>query len=664
MHDNSSNVFRDAIDKLTVFWKTNRQGLIKQTIVAFFIAFGLTFGLIWWLQDPFFRGKEIYLSKVAHMYFSAGFIIHIILFLGLAYGFLMIRRATKKDYHTDKDRNINIADNSPDKLLQTADDLAPYYDIGAIEEIENNIFGCVDGLYKGMSSLELEAGKILIAMHIEMTDENMNLICFGLSGAGKSRKKVINDLLQIIKRGESFICTDTKGALVQILYWICKNNDYEVKIINHKPDELIYSDGVDIFSMIGDYEKIKEIKDTYEREQAINVAKSNCDDIAECILKNLSEEVETRHADFWQKEGKAYICFWVNFVFFNEAIPKEEKNFGTIHKYLKNYKVRHAMDKNEKPDDGTFIGYIDDLATEIKANPILDKTCAYYFSIFLAGTDTIRDSVHGGLQVDLKVFADELLCKITSKDEIDLSLPAKRKCAYFFVIDTISEKNKFITSTMFTLLYKKLYSYIEKQESQQADVPVWIVYDEFLNIGVIPNIVKYLQTARSYLIRHELFVQTLSDFSKCYDEKDMESILSNCAYWLLVKTEEQELLERFSKKSGVMNEVQIQERKGVNRLNLLKDMQTQIQESTTYVERAVLLESEIRKLKPYEMLLVKSGVDVAKIHTWDYSNHPLAKNLKKYNTIDHMPLWKMDEILEIQKKEKRAQDLWNSKPVF
>ncbi len=661
MQQNNSNVFIDAFDRISVLWKTNKKKLFHQAIVSFFIAFAIVIAIIWWLQDPLFRGKTIYLSKVVRAYTSLGFLFHLGIWALIMWILIKFQLMSKKDYHTDKERNINIADNSPDRLLQTEDDLAPYYDIGTINEVKNNLFGCIDGKYKGTSSLEIEAGKTLVGMHYEMMDENMNLICFGISGSGKSRKKAVLDAFQIIERGESFVCTDTKGALVKILYNTCKEHGYNVKIINHKPDELIYSDGVDIFSLIGDYEKIKKIKDTYEREQAINVAHSLCDDIAQCILRNLSDEVTSRHADFWQKEGESYICFWVNYVFFNEAIPKEEKNFGTIHKYLENYKVRHSSDKGERPDDGTFIGYVDDLATEIKANPILNKTCSYYFSTFLAGTDTIKDSVHGGLKIDLKVFTDELLCKITSKDEIDLSLPAKEKCAYFFVIDTISKKNTFITATMFTLLYKRLYSYIEKKDELKADVPVWIIYDEFLNIGVVPDIVSYMQTAREYLIRHEMFVQTLSDFSKRYDEKDMESILSNCAYWMLIKTEEDSLLERWSKKSGVMNEVQLQERKNVNRLNFLKDLQADITESTTKVERAVLLESEIRKLKGYEMLVVKSGVDVAKVHTWDYTNHPLAKNIVKYKTTDHLPLWKMDEIMEIQQREQRAKQLWEKK---
>lgn len=668
MHD-SSNVFTDAYEKIVVFWRDNKKGLIKQTVISFIVTFVLVVLLLFWLQDPLFQGRDIYISNIVKAYVEYGFFLNIIIFVMVAYGLIQIRRAVKKDYKKDKERKINIADNSTDKLLRTKEELSDPFDIGTIEEIDEPIFGCVDGEYKGDTSIELKAGTQLVALHHDFIDENMNLICFGLAGAGKSRKKVLNDILQCIKRGDSFVCTDTKGDLLAKVYNLCMEKGYEVKIINHKPDELIYSDAIDIFSTIGSYSEILKIEDPDERQQAIDIARESCDDIAECILFNLTSDVKTKHEDFWGKEGRAFIKFWVNYVFFNEEIAPEDKNFGWILNYLETHTVKHSSsfksqdlkEVGEEGDHGLIVGYVDELETKISTTPILKKTCAFNFSTFIGGTDTIKDSVYSGLKIDLGVFDSDLLKSITSKNEIDLSLPPKKKCAYFFVIDTVSDKNKFITSTVFTLLYKKMYSYIDKTPNRQADVPVWIIYDEFLNIGVVPKIVKFMQTARSLLIRHEMFVQTMSDFEETYELTTMNSILSNCGYWMLIKTEEQELLELWSKKSGVMTEVKIQERKAVQRLNLLKDLKNDIQESTQEVERAVMLESEIRKLKGYEVLVLKSGKDLAKIHTWDFTNHPLMKNVKPYQSTMHMPLWRMDKILANQSRNSKEADFWNNK---
>lgn len=660
MHDNSSsNVFRDALDKIQVFWKTDKKGLIRQTIVAFFVSFAVIFAIIWWLQDPFLSGKTIYISKVSHMYFSFGYVFHLILWFMLSFGLLNLRRATKKDYRLDKERNINIADNSPNKLLTSSDDLENEFDIGTIDEVKNNILGCIDGEYIGNTPREKKAGEQLVTFSISEKDDNLNQLYIGMSGAGKTTKEAYTHMAQIFERRESLICTDVKGDLATMGYNLAKKvfGYRNVKVMDLRVSSIICCDAIDFFGAIGRYSKIKEIKQEAERKQSIMNASNMCDAMADSILNNLSDDVETKGKDFWKKEGMNYIRFWVKYIFFNEAIPESEKNFKKLRYLLYHYRPKHGKD-GDSPE-APYIGYIDDLANEIVSNPILNETCFTNYVTFIGGKEDVRDSVHAGLQVDFSAFTD-LACEVTSHDEVDLSLPAKEPCAYFLIMDALTAKNKFLSATLFSLMYQSMIDYVASKEIHEADVIVNFILDEFLNIGVIPNFVNIIQVVRSYLFRHEIYVQTLSDFEKTYGKYDKVSIMSNCDYWIFLASNEKEVLTEFSEKSGILNEVKLSERKTVNRLNLLKDLKTELAETKEESERAVLLESEASHLKKYEMLVYKRGADMALLHTWYYRNHPAYKTLDRYNPAWHIPEWRMNMMLQGKEKELKEKAFWNS----
>lgn len=101
----------------------------------------------------------------------------------------------------------------------------------------------------------------IILLPDDYKELNRNIIIFGASGAGKSRKFIVPNILKIgeqdertkqlekvIAEGKNFVCTDPKGELY------CKNcrylekKGYQVKLLNLVNPS--YSDGIDLIKFI------------------------------------------------------------------------------------------------------------------------------------------------------------------------------------------------------------------------------------------------------------------------------------------------------------------------------------------------------------------------------------------------------------------------------
>lgn len=100
----------------------------------------------------------------------------------------------------------------------------------------------------------------IILLPDDYKELNRNIIIFGASGAGKSRKFIVPNILKIgedertkqlekaVTEGKNFVCTDPKGELY------CKNcrylekKGYQVKLLNLVNP--LYSDGIDLIKFI------------------------------------------------------------------------------------------------------------------------------------------------------------------------------------------------------------------------------------------------------------------------------------------------------------------------------------------------------------------------------------------------------------------------------
>ena len=101
----------------------------------------------------------------------------------------------------------------------------------------------------------------IIIMPESLKTLNRNIIIFGASGSGKSRKFIIPNILKIaeqdekekeihknVSQGKNFVCTDPKGELYSKTCKMLEKRGYKVKLLNLVNP--LYSDGIDLIKFI------------------------------------------------------------------------------------------------------------------------------------------------------------------------------------------------------------------------------------------------------------------------------------------------------------------------------------------------------------------------------------------------------------------------------
>ena len=121
----------------------------------------------------------------------------------------------------------------------------------------------------------------------------------------------------------------------------------------------------------------------------------------------------------------------------------------------------------------------------------------YPYSIFRRAQESVRNDVVSGLGIRLQVFQNELIRQITGHNEIELTLPGKKKCAYFCITSDQDSTFDFLSSLFMSFVFIKLVRYADEQDGCKLPVPVHILADEIANGGyTIADLTKKISTIR------------------------------------------------------------------------------------------------------------------------------------------------------------------------
>lgn len=157
-------------------------------------------------------------------------------------------------FYGKKEENEGISFKRKDGTHGTASFVEPK-ELDRILKIgnEENINGIILGK-------TLDTNEIII-MPDSLKTLNRNIIIFGASGSGKSRKFIIPNILKIaeqdekekeihknVSQGKNFVCTDPKGELYSKTCKMLEKRGYKVKLLNLVNP--LYSDGIDLIKFI------------------------------------------------------------------------------------------------------------------------------------------------------------------------------------------------------------------------------------------------------------------------------------------------------------------------------------------------------------------------------------------------------------------------------
>ena len=451
----------------------------------------------------------------------------------------------------------------------------------------NKAVGTVLGEYKGKA----------VCMPKD-TRLNRHIAIFGASGTMKSRAIIRNALFQDIKRGESVIITDSKGELYADTSELFRKNGYDVKVFN-----LVNPEHGDSWNCMSDLNG-----DTLMAQILTNV-----------IIGNTSSG---KGDHFWDGGEGNLLKALILYVDQDPTRAAYEKNLSEAYNMLTQFTEQQ-------------------LTTLFERLPVGHPARAP-FHLFSQSSDSVKSGIIIGLGTRLQVLQNEAVQRITSQSDIDLSAPARKKCAYYIILSDQDSSMAFLSSLFFSFLFIKLTRYADSRPNGACDVPVNLILDEFNNIGRIggaadgSDFARTLSVIRSRDIRVMLAIQSLGQLQNRYPNNLWAEIIGNADIQLMLGCTDSVTAEYFSARSGDMS-VLIKSTMTVRQTIAVAQMIPQYRQTEGQGRRRLLTPDEVLRLPNEQMLVVIRGCNMLRLKKLDYTRHPMSLELQPCSILNYTP---------------------------
>ncbi|PWX59203.1 conjugal transfer protein TraG, partial [Clostridium perfringens] len=320
--------------------------------------------------------------------------------------------------------------------------------------------------------------------------KNLNVCILGGSGAGKTRFYVKPNLMKL---NTSYIVTDPKGDLFRETGRLFKENGYEIKVFNTKEMDKSMK-----------YNPFKYIKSDTD---VLTLIKT--------FMKNTNEG-KNGGDPFWEK-SETTLLLALFFYLYYEA-PKNEQNLPMVMEMLDYAEV--------KEDDEEFESDLDTLFRELEEiNP--KHIAVRQYNSYKVGAGKTLKSILISVRTRLSFLTLPTVANLFEDDELELELLGDKKTVLYVIIPDSDTTYNFIVAMLYTQMFATLYDRADNYHHGAFPIPVRGIFDEFANIGVIPDFEKLLATMRSRNISANIILQSIAQLKGMYKDT-WEAIVDNC----------------------------------------------------------------------------------------------------------------------------------------
>lgn len=233
---------------------------------------------------------------------------------------------------------------------------------------------------------------------------NKHIAICGASGTMKSRAIIRNALFQHLKNDESVVICDAKSELYTDTAEMFRANGYEVKVFN-----LVSPANSDSWNCMSDL-----MGDTLLAQVLTNV-----------IIGNTSSG---KGDHFWDNGEGNLLKALVLYIDKDPTRKPSEKHLPAVYQLLTQNSENQLM-------------------TMFSRLP-LDHPARAPFNLFAQSSDTVRSGIILGLGTRLQVMQNKAVQNITSRSDIDLTAPGRKKCAYYLILSDQDTTMAFLSSLL------------------------------------------------------------------------------------------------------------------------------------------------------------------------------------------------------------------------
>ncbi|WP_247940575.1 VirD4-like conjugal transfer protein, CD1115 family [Streptococcus oralis] len=353
---------------------------------------------------------------------------------------------------------------------------------------------------------------------------NKNVIVIGLPGDGKTFTFVLPNLMQM---NSNFVVTDPKGNLVHEVGKMLEKAGYAVKIF-----DLIRLKNSDRFNPFH-----------YMKSEL------DIDRISEAITEG-TKKSEYTGEDFWVQAELMLQRALIGYLYFDSKDPETGvqlymPNLGHVADLLRNI-------YREDPDVPSPVEQMFEELNEHQPNNYAYKQ----WKLFQNFKGETRNSVVAILSSRYSIFDHEDVRNLISDDTMEVDTWNTKKTAVFIAIPETNNAFNFLSSILFAIGFEVLTH--KADDILQGKVPgysrknlrhIQFIFDEFAQIGRIPNFAQVLSSIRSREMSIKIIIQAVNQLESLY-KSDWKTIFNNCATHLFLGTNDKDTMEYYSTRSG------------------------------------------------------------------------------------------------------------------
>lgn len=548
-----------------------------------------------------------------------------ILFLFLSF---KIYRSIRKTYSKNYDDNYLKSKNKTfgGAHFQTREEIEKNCNIyKQIEETTQDILGIYDNQLLTLKKFGFSEGA------------NRNYIYFGPPGIGKTSVVVKGDIYQGIRRGESLVVVDSKGAVYNETSAVARKFGYKVRILNLKPNELKNSDGFDLFA------SLNPLDESLDAQVAV---------ITTIILQNSQSNPKSDYqpGNYWYDSDEAILK---TVILMHATDPKfikrKKNNLAGVYEYIA--AANHSS-------------FVRDLQCYEPGSSIREAAS----SIESINEERIKGQVFSGIKNRLGKLGNPYIKRILSNNEIDTTLPMKEKCIYYVVISDQENTYRFLSTLFFTQMFIDMCNYSDtlSNAEKKKQLSVHYILDECKSTGGIYGLEDKISNVRSRNIALTLIFQNTTQLNMMYGENGAETIKECCYLKALLGGGGTKTTKEFEEMLG--NETIVTE--SYRYMESAADVlhaHGKMQKTITENERPLMYASSMNNgdMKPDEIIYVINGMPPLRLEKYFTEKagtpiHPmeaLGIQLGRKNTSRHKPKWRY---LEEQAAKENSSSVFTS----
>ena len=465
--------------------------------------------------------------------------------------------------------------------------------------------------------------RLIDKTHDQRTETNNNVLVIGGPGTGKTRYFVKPNLMQL---NANYFITDPKGTLIHDMGWVLEDAGYEIRTF----------DTID-FARSLHFNPIEYIKGEADTLRFV-----------ECLIRNTTGDDQHSGDPFWENAEKLLYTALISYLLLH--CPEEDHSVPGLLSLL-------AL-ADAREDDEDYMSPLDMLFHEIEtgerlmrvaessgydissrefqpassgyawvkvAKPVRpedDFALASYKQFKVAAGKTLK-SIMVSCNVRMKPFDIAEMKELLAYDEMALDHlgDARAKVAVFCSMSDTDSTFDFVFALLMQQALDTLCEAALSRFSGALPRCVHFVFDEFANIGTIPDFERMITVTRSRNIAVSMICQSLSQLDENYGENNAATIMNACDTLLYLGGKSADTNQKIADMIGkqTVANVSVNDSRGAN---------PTYTHNYGLIERDLMQASEVSRMPRDQALVLINGAQAYLDKKYPLDAHPRRESLE------------------------------------